>query len=148
MLRGLLKLLLLVIVIVAIGAFFMGYRWGAPEGTADVSPDRTNEAIGTTGTGGDTRERAREVGADVGEKVAAGANAAERALVNGQITAKIKSKLALDDTVRALNIDVDTNDGVVTLSGRIGSPAERQRAVELARETEGVTSVVDRLSVR
>lgn len=66
----------------------------------------------------------------------------------GALTAKIKSKMALDDTVKALSIDVDTAGTVVTLSGTVNSEAERTRALQLARETAGVTSVVDRLSVR
>ncbi|MBI3050425.1 MAG: BON domain-containing protein [Acidobacteria bacterium] len=55
--------------------------------------------------------------------------------------------MALDDLVRARNIDVDTSDGVVTLRGSVESAAERERAVQLARETDGVTSVTDQLTV-
>jgi hyperosmotically inducible protein len=148
MIRGLLKLLLIVLIVVAAASFFFGYRWGAPDTTADVDVHRPAPAVGTTGTAADERQRAREVGAEIGEKVAAGANSAERALANGQLTAKIKSKMALDDTVSAAAIDIDSNNGVVTLSGTVGSAAEKQRALQLARETEGVSSVVDRLMIR
>ena len=65
----------------------------------------------------------------------------------GALTAKIKAKMALDDRVKAAKIDVDTAGSVVTLSGRVGSEAERARAVQLARETDGVTSVVDELTI-
>ena len=64
------------------------------------------------------------------------------------LTAKIKSKMALDDHVNARAVDVDTSGSVVTLSGVVGSAAARERAVGLARDTEGVTRVVDRLQVR
>lgn len=64
------------------------------------------------------------------------------------LTAKIKSKMALDDHVNANAINVDTSGSVVTLSGRVGSKAERDRALRLARDTLGVTRVVDRLQVR
>jgi osmotically-inducible protein OsmY len=64
------------------------------------------------------------------------------------LTAKIKSKMALDDHVNARAVDVDTSRSVVTLTGVVGSAAERERAVSLARDTEGVTRVVDRLQVR
>ena len=143
MIRGLLKLILILVIVVGVAAFFVGYRWGGPNTT-------TSPTVTTTGTSGSTpvRERAREVGAEIGDKVAAGAAAAEHALANGQITAKIKAKMALDDSVKALAIDVDTNGSVVTLSGNVGSAAQRERAVRLARETDGVTSVVDRLQVR
>lgn len=64
------------------------------------------------------------------------------------LTAKIKSKMALDDHVNARAVDVDTSGSVVTLTGVVGSAAARERAVGLARDTEGVTQVVDRLQVR
>ena len=64
------------------------------------------------------------------------------------LTAKIKSKMALDDYVEARGIDVDTSGSVVTLSGVVGSTSERERAVGLARETKGVTRVVDKLRIR
>jgi hypothetical protein len=49
--------------------------------------------------------------------------------------------------VKAHEIDVTTNGGVVTLTGEVESNAARQQAVRLARETQGVTSVVDNLRV-
>ncbi|HEY6359997.1 MAG TPA: BON domain-containing protein [Vicinamibacterales bacterium] len=145
MIGTLLRTILIVLIVVGAAAFFMGYRWADD----DVDPV-VDRPIGTTGardTSVDT-SRARETGAEIGEKVAVGVNAAERAAVNAAVTAKIKSKMALDDTVKAVAIDVDTDGTVVTLSGRVVSAAEHQRAVQLARETEGVTSVVDKLVVR
>jgi osmotically-inducible protein OsmY len=56
--------------------------------------------------------------------------------------------MALDDHVQARNIDVSTSNGVVTLSGNVNSEAERQRALQLAKDTAGVRSVTDRLSIR
>jgi hyperosmotically inducible periplasmic protein len=143
MFRGLLRLALLLIVLAAAVAFFMGYRYG---GHADRPAERP---VATTGTAPEVdTARARAAGAKIGEKVAVGANQAEHALENGALTAKIKAKMALDDSVKALDINVDTADGVVTLTGTVHSEAERTRAVQLARETAGVTSVTDRLAVR
>ena len=64
------------------------------------------------------------------------------------LTAKIKSKMVLDDDVKARGIDVDTSGTVVTLTGVVRSAEERDRAVRLARETTGVTQVIDKLRVR
>lgn len=64
------------------------------------------------------------------------------------LTAKIKSKMALDDNVEAHSIDVDTSGSIVTLTGVVASASERERAVSLARETKGVTRVVDKLRIR
>lgn len=63
------------------------------------------------------------------------------------ITTAVKSKMAADDTVKAYQIDVDTQEGVVTLTGTVASTAARDRAVQLATETDGVTRVEDRLTV-
>lgn len=63
------------------------------------------------------------------------------------ITTAVKTKLAADDTVKAYKIDVDTKDATVTLTGSVDTPEAKTRAVELARATKGVTSVVDQLSV-
>jgi hyperosmotically inducible protein len=66
---------------------------------------------------------------------------------DGGITSAVKSKLAADDTVKAYRIDVDTKDKVVTLRGDVDSSAARDRAVQLARTTDGVRDVVDVLAV-
>ena len=63
------------------------------------------------------------------------------------ITSAVKSKMASDDTVKASEINVDTHNHVVTLNGNVGSKAERERAVMIARNTKGVNSVVDDLTV-
>lgn len=69
-------------------------------------------------------------------------------VADGAVTAKIKSKMALDDHVNARAIHVDTTGAVVTLSGVVASADERKRALQLARDTEGITRVVDKLEVR
>jgi hyperosmotically inducible periplasmic protein len=63
------------------------------------------------------------------------------------ITSAVKTKMAADDTVKASEINVDTHNHVVTLNGTVGSQAEKERAVTIARNTNGVNSVVDDLRV-
>jgi hypothetical protein len=143
MIGSFLRLIIVVVIVAAAAAFFLGYRWANGR---IVAPD--SRPVGTVGRDGPVdASKAREAGAKVGEKVAQAANTAGELLEDGQLTAKIKSKMTLDDLVQARTIDVDTQDAVVTLSGRVRSEAERQRAVQLARETAGVKSVVDRLTV-
>jgi hyperosmotically inducible protein len=79
--------------------------------------------------------------------LAAGAFAVACAQTDAGITTKVKSKLAADDTVKAYQIDVDTKDKVVTLSGSVDSQAAKDQAVALARGTEGVADVVDNITV-
>jgi len=86
--------------------------------------------------------------ADVKREAVKLATRASAKASEGALTAKIKSKMALDDHVSARAVDVDTSGSVVTLTGVVGSAAARERAVSLARDTQGVTRVVDRLQVR
>jgi len=80
--------------------------------------------------------------------LAAVAFAVACAQTDAGITGKVKSKLAADDTVKAYQIDVDTKDKVVTLSGNVDSQAAKDQAVALARGTEGVADVVDNITVK
>lgn len=63
------------------------------------------------------------------------------------ITTSVKSKLAADDTVKAYQVDVDTNNKVVTLSGEVETAAQKEHAVMIARNTDGVRDVIDQLRV-
>ena len=140
MIRALFKLVLVVVLLAAAAAFFFGYRLGDNDIETRVSARPRIPAVDT--------QKARETGARIGETVATGAAKAEEVIKEGTLTAKIKSKMALDDNIKALAIDVDTVGTVVTLTGTVRSEAERAKAVQLARETAGVTRVNDRLVVR
>jgi hyperosmotically inducible protein len=63
------------------------------------------------------------------------------------ITARVKTALLNDAQVSGLRIDVDTVRGVVTMSGVVRSQAEEQRAVQLARNVNGVVDVRSTLQV-
>jgi hyperosmotically inducible protein len=63
------------------------------------------------------------------------------------LTAAVKSKLLADPDVAGLKIDVDTKDGIVTLTGKVKTMAEKEEAIRLARETTGVKDINDRLTV-
>ncbi|MGB2716422.1 MAG: BON domain-containing protein [Vicinamibacterales bacterium] len=139
MLGSLVRAVVLIVVLVGAGAFLLGW-WGSGRIRDDV-----RQTVGTTGV--DT-QKAREVGAKVGETTATAADQARRAINDGAVTAKIKAKMALDDTVKALDIDVDTVGTTVTLSGVVATDAQRQKALQLARETDGVKQVVDQLRVQ
>jgi osmotically-inducible protein OsmY len=63
------------------------------------------------------------------------------------ITASVKTKFAADTDVAAHNIDVDTVEGVVTLTGKVDTWDEKREAESIARGTYGVRSVVNNLTV-
>jgi hyperosmotically inducible protein len=96
---------------------------------------------------GNAKEHAARVADRVATVAEETAHKAGDKLQESALTAKIKAKMALDDNVNARAINVDSAGSVITLSGVVASSEQRQRAVRLASETEGVTRVVDRLQV-
>jgi len=103
------------------------------EGVRDVVDQiRIGEATPTAGIDDTVREEGRQAG---------------QAISDAALTTTVKSKFLADDMVKGLNIDVDTENGVVTLTGNVSSRAEADRAMMLARQTEGVSRVVDNLKV-
>ncbi|MFZ3185704.1 MAG: BON domain-containing protein [Pseudomonas sp.] len=66
---------------------------------------------------------------------------AGREISDSWITTKIKSTLLYSSNVKGSDVEVSTKGGVVTLSGKLGSGAERALAVELADNVRGVKAV-------
>ena len=66
---------------------------------------------------------------------------AGREISDSWITTKIKSTLLYSSNVKGSDVEVNTKGGVVTLSGKLGSGAERALAVELADNVRGVKAV-------
>jgi len=63
------------------------------------------------------------------------------------ITTKVKTAMAADPIVKAYQVDVTTENNVVTLTGDVETTAAREQAVQIARRTDGVRDVIDRLRV-
>jgi osmotically-inducible protein OsmY len=135
--------LVLVIAVLAVAAVVLPMYW--PDAPWKSPGGVSGPAAATTGV--IDKDKARQVGAEVGEKTAAAAEKVRDATHDATITTKIKAKMALDDLVKARTIEVSTDGSTVTLRGVTGSAAEHDRAVALARETDGVTRVIDRLEM-
>jgi hyperosmotically inducible protein len=69
------------------------------------------------------------------------------AITDSWITMKVHSQFVPEDALEGSDIDVDTNKGVVTLNGTVATEAGRARAIAIAKATDGVTSVTDKLRV-
>lgn len=136
------RAVLIVVIVVVLG---MMWRSGALAPFATQTP-AANAPVGTSGSV--DVEKARERGAAVAGKAAEMVSGIEETVAEAAISSKIKAKMALDDSVRAARIGVRTQGSTVTLSGRAASSTERERAVQLARETDGVTRVVDHIEVK
>lgn len=68
-------------------------------------------------------------------------------ITDAWITTKVKADLLATADVAGTDIDVDTVDGVVTLTGTVKSQAEADKAESVAAGIEGVTQVDSRLTV-
>lgn len=90
----------------------------------------------TTGVDDPLQKKASEAAAQTGQVIG-----------DAAITSAVKTKFLADTSVSGLKIDVDTKDAVVTLTGTVPNNAEKMRAIELAKETTGVKSVVDQLKI-
>ena len=91
---------------------------------------------------------ARETMGEVGDKLAAGGREVKDAAKDASITASVSAGLVKDAGLSALRIDVDTHDGVVSLSGTAPNDAAKDRATDIARAVDGVVSVDNRLTVQ
>lgn len=83
-----------------------------------------------------------------GNKLEEGAAKAGAALDDAGITAAVKTDLIKAPEISALQIDVDTKDGVVTLSGSVPSEAVKTQAGDIAKAAKGVTAVNNNLTVK
>jgi hyperosmotically inducible periplasmic protein len=62
------------------------------------------------------------------------------------VTAKVKAALLATDGIQATDISVETQQGVVILTGKVADASQAQRAQEIAQSVEGVRSVDNRLT--
>ena len=96
-------------------------------------------------TTGQQVDRATQDAAATTKDAAAKAGAA---LDDSAITAKVKAALFAEPGLKTLQIEVDTHDAVVTLSGSVDTSDLRDRAVKIAGSLNGVRQVVDKLVVK
>ena len=80
---------------------------------------------------------AADTGATVGAKID-----------DGMITTKVKTALLADSTVKGTDINVDTKDGKVTLTGTVDSAPQVDMAMKLAKGVEGVKDVDNQLKAK
>jgi osmotically-inducible protein OsmY len=97
------------------------------------------------GTVGQKMERATDKMAATTENAA---NKTATAIDDTAITTKVKSAMVADPTLKALQINVDTKNGVVTLAGAVDSQAMKDKATEVTQAVSGVKSVDNNLTVK
>ncbi|MGZ5182463.1 MAG: BON domain-containing protein [Ramlibacter sp.] len=123
---------------------------------ADPAVARSGQLPRSAATGGDTAAATGSAAADAGTGVmGAAADAREKAygssgepkVDDNKLTTMVLAGLKADKELNPLRIDVDTRDGVVTLSGSVPSAAAKARASEIAQNVKDVRSVNNQLTL-
>ena len=157
------RLFLLFVVVIALVWVFRAPildRLGLVAGTS--ARQTGSEARGASGTAERTaRERLsdldfsvesiaqelRATGRVVRRKVAEAGRQLEESTRDARTTAKLKARFALDPELKAREIEIHTDDGRVTLKGRVDSHEEVARAIRMAVEEDDVLEVTSTLQV-
>jgi len=84
----------------------------------------------------------------VADRIKSGMSKTGEAITDTWITTKVHWFFLGEDLLKGSDINVDTKDHVVTLKGTVKTSAGRARAVELAKDTDGVSKVVDQLTIK
>jgi hypothetical protein len=109
----------------------------APDGTAAASPRPA------------APDDAKAMGAPAATTLASAiAMAAPQHGDDASITREVSSAIAADKELRRLKIDVDTENGIVTLSGPAPTASAKAHADEVARTVPGVVSVNNQLTLQ
>jgi osmotically-inducible protein OsmY len=122
------------------------------EGTAVVIDD-TQEAAEKTADASrniaeKTVDKTKEIASATGRAATTAVSATGEAITDGWITTRIHARFVDETLLKGSDIDVDTQNHVVTLKGTVASDAARGRAVAVARNTEGVNQVINQLVIR
>jgi hyperosmotically inducible periplasmic protein len=125
---------------------------GSDKGVASKSKDATvkgaEKTKDATVKGAEKTKDASVKGAKkTGEATKDVAGTTGEAITDAWITTTIKADFVNEDTLKGSDINVDTNDHVVTLKGTVANAAGKARAEEIAKTTKGVTRVVNTLTV-
>ena len=104
---------------------------------ADTKRDATHASDSAGAAMDSAADKTKSMGAAAADKVD-----------DATITTKVNAALAADKDLSALKIDVDTQNGVVTLSGPAPTATAKQRASEIAHNVKGVNSVNNQLTLQ
>lgn len=90
----------------------------------------------------ESKQESTEAGNYVEQKT----DSAVQSVDDAAITAAIKAKLIADDELKAIDINVDTAGGVVTMTGVAPTASAMERATTIAKSVDGVTDVKNQLT--
>src|SRR6185503_6781132 len=105
----------------------------ATKNVAQRTTDKTTEIAGSTA------DKTKDIAVGVAKETAAVAATTGEIITDGWITTTVSAKFVDETLLKGSNINVDTDDHVVTLKGHVASAAAKDRAAAIARGTKGVT---------
>ena len=112
--------------------------------TADAAPQSTDKPDNHVVQTKDAVVKGAKV---VGEKTKDGLSKTGEVMTDGWITTRVNSRFVNEELLKGSDINVDTDNHVVTLKGTVMTMAGRTKAGAVARGTEGVRRVVNRLTI-
>jgi hyperosmotically inducible protein len=113
----------------------------------DAADDPDRNSFDLDETVEEVGDALQEAGRALGDEAEQWADEMKPHLRDAALTAKVKAMLVADPQVNPFDIDVDTTDGKVLLSGEVATAAQRAEAEKLARITEGVLEVRNLIEV-
>ena len=128
------------LIVVTLLALPLAVETGASPASQGVV-DKTKEVAGKTK---DAVVKGAKV---VGDKTEDGLSKTGEVMTDSWITTRVHAQFVDEALLKNSNISVETNDHVVTLTGTVLAQAGRTRATTVARGTEGVRRVVNRLTI-
>jgi hyperosmotically inducible protein len=121
----------------------LGHLVEKTTGVKGVENDLTVSAVATTGRA-DKGETKIVIKDDATPK----AKKAGQVVADASVTTAVKSRLMTDEVARGTSIDVDTKQGVVTITGTVPTAADKTRIGALVSKTTGVKRVDNQLTVK
>lgn len=116
-----------------------------------INPDTrsvADKATDAARSGGETAANKGAEGVGVAaDKTKEAASKSANAVSDTWITTKVKSKMVGDKVLKGSDIDVSTDGGIVTLTGKVLTEAQRKHAITVAKGTKGTKDVVDKLTI-
>ena len=103
---------------------------------------------GQQGTGTTVGQKMDRAADKVADSTASASAKVATAADDTAITAKVKAALIAEPGLKSTDINVDTKEATVTLSGTVASNELRDKAKQIASSTNGVKNVVDNLVVK
>lgn len=118
------------------------------EPARETSQEKRHAAAGADAPADHAANDTRAMGAAPADRGRDPGAVAARTIDDASLTAQVSAALASDKELRAMRVDVDTRDRVVTLSGPAPTASAKERAAEVAHKVQGVESVNNQITIK